>query len=182
LLSITPNSGNNLIPTPVVITGTNFLGSPSLKLGDTWLESVTLVDANTITATVPAGIPEGVYDLTLYNGDCQSSVLSDTFTVYVEDIPITGLVATNDGPTELGSLTTFSATIETGTNVTYTWEFGDGGTGSGQETSYVYADTGVYTATVTATNSYGSAEAPTEVNIITPPQEYNFVYMPVSFR
>lgn len=180
--SITPDAGNNFAPTPVVITGTNFVGSPALQLGDTWLESVVVVDASTINAVVSAGIPAGVYDLTIYNGDCQSDVLAEAFTVYTEEAPITGLTASNDGPTELGSLTTFTATIETGTNVTYTWDFGDGSSGSGPVTTHTYAAVGSYTATVTATNSAGSVEATTEVNIIAPPQVFYFIYLPVTFR
>ena len=81
LLSITPDSGNNGIPTPVVISGTNFFGSPALLLGDTWLESVTVVSSSTITAVVPVGIPEGVYDLTIFNGDCQEDTLEDAFVI-----------------------------------------------------------------------------------------------------
>ena len=180
--SITPDAGNNFAPTPVVITGTNFVGSPALQLGDTWLESVVVVDASTINAVVSSGIPAGVYDLTIYNGDCQSDVLAEAFTVYTEEAPITGLTASNDGPTELGSLTTFTATIETGTNVTYTWDFGDGSSGSGPVTTHTYAAVGSYTATVTATNSAGSVEATTEVNIIAPPQVFYFIYLPVTFR
>ena len=180
--SITPDAGNNFTPTPVVITGTNFVGSPALQLGDTWLEAVVVVDASTITAVVPAGISAGVYDLTIYNGDCQSDVLAEAFTVYTEEAPITGLTASNDGPTVLGNLTTFTATIESGTNVTYTWDFGDGSSGSGPETTHTYAAIGFYTAIVTATNSSGSVEATTEVEIIVPPQVFYFIYLPVTYR
>jgi hypothetical protein len=182
LLSISPNTGDSNTPTPVVITGTNFLGTPALKLGDTWLESVTVAGPNTINAIVPAGIPVGVYDLTLYNGDCQSDVLEAAFTVFMEDMPITGLAATNDSPTELGSLTTLTATIATGTNVTYAWDFSDGSFGIGQVTTHAYAAIGSYTATVTATNSQGNVLATTEVTIITPPQVFHLVYLPVTFK
>ena len=83
LPSLTPNSGGNDVPTPVVITGTNFIGSPALQLGDNWLESVVVVNPSTINAVVPAGMPAGVYDLTFYNGDCQSDVLEAAYTVLV---------------------------------------------------------------------------------------------------
>ena len=69
------------LPLQVTITGTGFSGIPSLQLGDVWLEDVVVVDGNTITATVPAGLLPGTYDLTLYNGDCQQAVLVDAFTV-----------------------------------------------------------------------------------------------------
>jgi len=81
LLSITPDSGPGNIPTPVLVEGTGFFGTPNLKLGDVWLVDVLVVDDTTISATVPAGLAAGVYDLTIYNGDCQQVVLLDAYTV-----------------------------------------------------------------------------------------------------
>jgi hypothetical protein len=82
LTAIDPNTGDNRFATPVVITGSGFSGAPVLKLGDTWLEDVVVVDENTISAVVPAGLPKGVYDLMIYNGDCQSGDgLAGAFTV-----------------------------------------------------------------------------------------------------
>ncbi len=52
----------------------------------------------------------------------------------------------------MGTATTLTATEATGTNVTYTWDFGDGTTGSGAVTDHIYS-LGIYTAVVTATNS-----------------------------
>jgi hypothetical protein len=68
----------------VIISGTGFTGTPALKLGDTWLETVVLVDDHTLTAVVPAGIPTGIYDLIIYNGDCQSATLPGAFEVLGE--------------------------------------------------------------------------------------------------
>jgi hypothetical protein len=81
LLSITPNSGFNDVPTPVVITGSGFLDTPVLMLGESWLTSVTVVNSTTIEAVVPAGLPVGVHTLSLTNGDCQETVLEDAFEV-----------------------------------------------------------------------------------------------------
>jgi hypothetical protein len=180
LASINPNMGGSDVPTPVVITGTNFMGSPVLKLGDTWLESVVVVDPSTINAVVPAGIAAGVYDLTIYNGDCQSDVLEAAYMVFVGDEPITGLTATNDGPTVLGNLTTLTATIETGSNVIFTWNFGDESTGNGAVATHTYTSSGVYTVQVTATNSHGQVETTTDVTIIAPPQVFHYIYLPVT--
>jgi len=81
LVSITPDSGPGNLPTPVVIEGTGFVGTPSLMLGDVWLVDVVVVDSTTIQATVPAGLAIGVYDLKIYNGDCQEAELLDAYTV-----------------------------------------------------------------------------------------------------
>ena len=86
LLGVTPNSGSTFEDTPVVITGTNFITTPSLLLGETWLISVTQISTTTLNAVVPAGIPGGTYTMTLYNGDCLTSVLPDAFTVTSGDV------------------------------------------------------------------------------------------------
>ena len=77
------------------------------------------------------------------------------------DDPIAGLSAQNDGPALVGSFITFSAAITGGTNVSYTWDFGDGMTGSGISPAHIYTASGIYTATVTASNDAGSVQAET---------------------
>ena len=53
------------------------------------------IDENTITATVPAGLAPGDYDLILYNGDCQTATLLDAFTV-TEEITIANHLPAGD--------------------------------------------------------------------------------------
>ena len=65
---------------------------------------------------------------------------------------ISGLVAINDSPTSLGDTTTFTATVTHGSNITFNWDFGDGGTDSGSVVSHNYTSPGVFTAIVTAVN------------------------------
>jgi hypothetical protein len=92
ITAIYPNQGNPLYPTPVEINGSNFLEMPSLSLGETWLVSVTLVNSTTLQAVVPAGLAPGIYDLILYNGDCQQAALPQAFNVtsvsYTVTLPI----------------------------------------------------------------------------------------------
>jgi uncharacterized repeat protein (TIGR01451 family) len=88
-------------------------------------------------------------------------------TLTVGEEPIAGLQAFNDSPTELGNVTSFSATVTAGTNISYEWAFGDGTIGQGISPGHVYPMTGTYTAIVTATNSVSSAWVTTTV-IITP--------------
>jgi PKD repeat protein len=165
LLSITPDSGTTWEPTPVVITGGYFTGTTNLQLGETWLMSVTLVNTSTIEAVVPAGMPTGVYTLTLYNGDCQMATLPEAFTVTAADAPIEGLTAANDSPTELGSQTTLSATVAAGSNVSYEWDFGDNTGGIGDVVTHTYPAVGVYQGVVTATNNTSVVTATTVVTI-----------------
>jgi PKD repeat protein len=88
-----------------------------------------------------------------------------TTTVLITDVPIAGLEASNDSPTEIGSTTMLSATITGGTNVSFAWAFGDGAHGSGASVSHAYPLVGTYTAIVTASNGLGSEVATTAVTI-----------------
>ena len=93
------------------------------------------------------------------------SVMSDTTTITITDVPVSGLAATNDGPTALGSATALQATKTAGTNLTYSWDFGDGHMGSGALVDHTYLSPGVYTATVTASNPVSSDDASTIVTV-----------------
>ncbi len=81
VLSITPNSGYNDVDVDVVIGGLNFMDPPTVYLGANALINVIWIDANTINATVPAGLPPGVYALTVTNPDSQSDTLPAAYTV-----------------------------------------------------------------------------------------------------
>jgi len=89
-------------------------------------------------------------------------------TVTVAEIPIMGLIAASS-PTTPGSATHFTATISGGSNVTYTWSFGDGNVGNGASPTHTYATVGSYTAIVTATNGLASATATTTVAVADAP-------------
>jgi len=91
--------------------------------------------------------------------------VSGTTTITVTDQPITGLSASNSSPTTVGSPTYFTATVSGGSNVTYAWSFGDGGTASGATAGHTYSAAGNYTAAVTATNSASQIVATTPVTV-----------------
>ena len=89
-------------------------------------------------------------------------------TIYIEEA-IAGLTASNDGPTNLGDSTRLVAQLGGGTDVVYAWTFGDDGTATTRVANHVYAETGSFTATVTASNDVGSASAATTVVVREPP-------------
>jgi uncharacterized repeat protein (TIGR01451 family) len=146
-----------------------------------------LEDVTTLTATIEAGsnvtyiwdfgdgetgsgaivthtyLAVGVYTAIVTASNSAGEVTATT-TVTI-DVPVTGPTATNDSPTKLGEVTTFTATIEAGSNVTFSWNFGDGKTGSGAIVAHTYDDAGVYTAVVTTSNSIGAVTATTSVTV-----------------
>jgi photosystem II stability/assembly factor-like uncharacterized protein len=85
VIGIDPGTAANDLDTTVTITGTGFatdqIGTvpPTASLGATALTDVTLVDATTITATVPWGTDPGMYDLTLTNPGGGSATLTGAF-------------------------------------------------------------------------------------------------------
>jgi len=91
--------------------------------------------------------------------------ISASTVVQVIDVAISGLAAANDSPTILSNPTHLLATVSGGTNIQYSWAFGDGTYGSGANPTHTYPAVGNYTAIVTATNSNNSQSANTIVTI-----------------
>ncbi len=110
----------------------------------------------------------GTYTATVTATNSIGSVVATT-PVTIVNVPISGLSAANDSPTQLGSVTHVTATVSAGSNVTYAWNYGDGALGSGATAAHTYLSAGTYTATVTATNSVGSVAATTVVYVLSNP-------------
>lgn len=75
------------------------------------------------------------------------------------DTPVAGLQAWHSGAAPVGQAVVFTATVQGGTSIVYTWEFGDGATISTTENvlTHAYAVAGAYAVTVTAANELASA-------------------------
>lgn len=84
------------------------------------------------------------------------------FTIQIQD-PVAGLTASNNGPVQTGEAARLSAQIGGGSDVTFTWESGDGRTRPGRVVNFAYAEPGRYTAIVTAANGVSSESASTVV-------------------
>jgi hypothetical protein len=113
-------------------------------------------------------LPLALFEVFTYFGD-------PALRLNVTDAPIAGLSADNDSPTQLGSATTLSATVTSGTNVVYTWDFSDGSSPeSDSPIQHTYPATGTYTAHVTATNGVGGQSGATSVTITDVPPTASF--------
>ncbi|MEM7346162.1 MAG: PKD domain-containing protein, partial [Chloroflexota bacterium] len=89
-----------------------------------------------------------------------------------QDQAITGLTLTDDDPKNVGQATNFTAAIIAGSNVVYSWNFGDGSPviTQGPISSHTYTAANDYTVTVTATNGINSLSDSTIVTIEDVPQ------------
>ena len=128
-----------------------------------------------ITHTYPS---VGIYTATVTATNSANSLTATTL-VTISDVPISGLSASNDSPTLLGNATTLSATVTAGSNIIYSWDFGDGETGDGEVVTHTYTSAGIYTATITATNSTNTLTADTIVTITAP---YYDLYFPLVIK
>jgi PKD repeat protein len=136
-------------------------------LGNTFIETASLEDGNWVYTPDLSGWVVGVYTLRVQAVDVHGNTrIVGPYLLEVQDAPIVGLAAANDGPRLIGDELTFEATISHGSNVTYTWAFGDGATAKGQVVQHAYAASGDYTATVKAANSVSNAATTTTVTIL----------------
>ena len=69
----------------------------------------------------------------LYAGTGTSSIWQRQLESVPVAVPIESLSASNDGPTLLGSVTTFTATVGAGSNVDYSRQLGDGADAFGKK-------------------------------------------------
>ena len=97
----------------------------------------------------------GTYQVTLTvacgNGLCTNEI---TKSVTVNALPTVSFESTTVCQ---GESTEFTGHVTGGQNITnFQWNFGDGQTGTGQNTSHTYAQAGTYQVTLTATSANGS--------------------------
>ncbi len=129
-----------------------------------WHGTVTAEESITITFGVSnLNLSGPITNMAQFSGSVQTGSTSVSHTVTEE--AIAGLRAQNSSPAALNEVITFTAHITAGTNVSYTWQFGDGGRAVGQEVSRVYTQAGTYTVRVVASNSTNTMTATTVVSI-----------------
>ena len=108
------------------------------------------------------------YTATVTAYGVHNTVLDSTEVIITEPTPIEGLSASSDSPNRLGTKTTLTADLTSGSGGTYTWDLGDGETATGKEVTHHYPATGSYQATVTALNPVSEETASTTVQISAP--------------
>ena len=115
----------------------------------------------------------GVYTATVVAVN-DTNPLTATVRINVIDQSVSGLVASSSSPTPLGTTTQLTATIQAGTHVTYTWDFGDGtsailtdtGGLTTTTTTHTYPSVGDFSATVVAANSQSALVESVPVTVI----------------
>ncbi|MBN2004714.1 MAG: S8 family serine peptidase [Anaerolineae bacterium] len=81
-----------------------------------------------------------------------------------------------------GVQVTFTGTATGTLPISFTWDFGDEETGSGDTINHTYAATGTYVAAMTATNLCGSDTTSTRLTIWPAPGTEHLIYLPLVIR
>jgi photosystem II stability/assembly factor-like uncharacterized protein len=81
ITDVTPPSAPNDLDTSIVITGTDFVSTPMVYVGETALDDVSWMSATRLEGVVPWGLEPGVYTLTVENPGDGSASLTDAFTM-----------------------------------------------------------------------------------------------------
>jgi PKD repeat protein len=105
----------------------------------------------------------GVYSVTL----TVSNVSGTSSATQSDYIQVAGPTFATFASSVLGSTAFFG--VNSSSADSYSWDFGDGGTGTGFDTLHTYANDGVYTVVMTATGPCGSIMVTDTVTIATPP-------------
>jgi PKD repeat protein len=176
-------SGQPIVATPSIIpNGGTFNGAVDVSLS-TITSGATIhftTDGTTPTSASPTfstpitlspnAVTQTIKAIGLRFGFTDSSVASADFTV--NDPPVAVFTATpTTGEVPLTVNFDASASTDPGNNITaYTWDFGDGTTGTGVTASHEYTAGGTVTVTLTVTNGMGATgQATTDIVINAPP-------------
>ena len=116
--SITPNTGPFAGGQLVTIRGSGFFTGAAVTIGGVAATSVTVVDATTLTARTPAGMPASGLPVTVTNADTQAGTLPMAYS-YIP-APTVTMVSPDNGPSAGGTAVTVTGTgFVTGAGVTF---------------------------------------------------------------
>lgn len=139
-----------------------------------WLLNGSLLSNN---AQVDYLFPEGTHTVRLTVTDPYGLQDSDTLTVIVDpslstdDAPVADTSATSSNSANVGQPLRFDASNSSDDNgiVSYSWDFGNGASQSGQIVDYAYPSEGVYTVQLTVTDTIGQmATSNLQVTVVQP--------------
>jgi hypothetical protein len=137
--SVVPSAGYTGRTTAVRITGDNFLARPDAAqldiqqrawMGDTELADVTWIDAQTLSATVPAEITPGVKTLKVENAYGRQGTLAAAYTARGAPAGLSATIATGRPTADIAQAIDVSFTVS------------NGGTGPASVTAVVPSTTG----------------------------------------
>ncbi len=113
----------------------------------------------------------GTYTAKLTVTDNSGSIASNTVVLTIQDRPPSATFIPSPSNSTTGLAVSFSAAGTTdpdGTISSYSWNFGDGSTGTGFSTTHTFSTPGIYTVTLTVTDNSGNPGSATSTVKISP--------------
>lgn len=173
-LAANPSEGNPPLTVIFSTTATDFDGDSLTYHWDFGDGQTSTEEDPSHTFTEP-----GTYEVTLTVTDAQGASVTETITitVYEQELPpgsggdnqtetlsvsISAAPRSGRPPLEVSFEAVPSHTYQ---NMTYSWTFGDGASGSGKTVSHTYTAAGAYTVSLTVRSTYQTATASTRINV-----------------
>ena len=173
-----PDGKHFTAPASIALTASASDSDGTVSLVEFFVNSISLgTVSNAPYQLTWSGAAPGSYSLQAKATDNQGGIgVSPTITIII-DKPnqppvITEVPNATPNPANMGDAVLFSvmAMDPEGESLTYTWEFGDGGSGQGATVSHVYASAQTYNVNVTVTDPMGgSVNQNFSVTVVSPP-------------
>lgn len=106
------------------------------------------------TSDVATGLCAGDYYVTVTDVNGCTATINDTITTNISQVPVADFSASQTTICGAGSVS--FTDISTGNPTSWSWNFGNGNTSVLQNPTAIYSFPGVYTVSLTVTNSFGS--------------------------
>jgi len=134
-----------------------------MQSGSSWVQ---IGSGSPLTYTIPSGTSAGMVYFRAVATNQYGSTTSQTLAVEVGAAPAAEIVSPAPGAVFGSNRLISFAAADAGAGVTYSWNFGDGQTGSGRTVTHSYADEGFYMVTLTTSSQFGSSEDVVRIEIV----------------
>ncbi|MES2565224.1 MAG: PKD domain-containing protein [Bacteroidota bacterium] len=154
----------------------NFNNTSSMSSGTLTTHSWNFGDGNTSSLENPTHtyLNPGTYTVSLIVGSLRGCY--DTTEMAITVNPQPAAVFTFNNGCELAPVTFNDiSNIQQGVINQWEWVFGDGSIGSGQNVSHTYANSGIYTVSLTITSNFGCSSSQTQTIVISEKPNANFI-------
>lgn len=134
-----------------------------MQSGSSWVQ---IGSGSPLTYTIPSGTSAGMVYFRAVATNQYGSTTSQTLAVEVGAAPAAEIASPAPGAVFGSNRLISFAAADAGAGVTYSWNFGDGQTGSGRTVTHSYSEIGFFMVTLTTSSQFGSSEDVVRIEIV----------------
>ena len=134
-----------------------------MQSGSSWVQ---IGSGSPLTYTIPSGTSAGMVYFRAVATNQYGSTTSQTLAVEVGAAPAAEISSPAPGAVFGSNRLISFAAADAGAGVTYSWNFGDGQTGSGRTVTHSYSEIGFFMVTLTTSSQFGSSEDVVRIEIV----------------